>query len=164
MRRVILSYFLIAVLFSGCAYEGVIVEKRFRPLPFPDSLGVDAMYNFQLRDSVGQIHSQMVTAEVFASYRVGDHFNDLQLPPSREDKEMKGFAPAPGEISDGPYQPVRVMQFQPPLPQTANVALALIILQSTNQKSRTHTIAPSPLRKSPKATILKRGSQQLQER
>jgi hypothetical protein len=113
MRRALLSHFLVATLLSSCAYEGVIVEKRFRPLPFPDSLGVDAIYNFQLRDSVGQIHSQMVTADVFANYRVGDYFNDLQTPPSHGDKQMKGFRPTPLEMNEGPYQPVRVMQIQP---------------------------------------------------
>jgi hypothetical protein len=123
MRRAIIAYFLATALCSGCAYEGVIVEKRFRPLPFPDSLGVDAMYNFQLRDSVGKIHSQMVTANVFASYRVGDYFNDLQLPPSREDKEIEGFAPAPRELNQGPYQPVRVLQIRQPGTPTSKVAV-----------------------------------------
>jgi hypothetical protein len=123
MFRRILSFFLAAFLCSGCAFEGVIVEKRFRPLPFYDSLGVDAIYNFQLRDGAGQIHSQMVTAEVFASYRVGDYFNDLQAPPSPEGKEMRGFRPTPLEMNEGPYQPVRVMQMQPkPTRPSAKVA------------------------------------------
>jgi hypothetical protein len=123
MRHAIIAYFLATALCSGCAYEGVIVEKRFRPLPFPDSLGVDAMYNFQLRDGAGQIHSQMVTADVFASYRVGDYFNDLQLPPSREDKEMEGFAPVPRELNEGPYQPVKVLQIRQPVTPTSKVAV-----------------------------------------
>ena len=49
------------------------------------------MYNFQLRDTTGQVHSQMVTADVFGSYRKGDYFNDLQSPPAHDDKELEGF-------------------------------------------------------------------------
>ncbi len=99
------------------------MEKRFRPIPFQESLGLDAMYNFQLRDNTGQIHSQMVTADVFASYRTGDNFNDLQAPPSHEDKELKGYRPAPVEMNDEPYQPVRVMQIQPPAKPASKVAV-----------------------------------------
>jgi hypothetical protein len=121
MRRIIIILFTAAALFSGCAYDGVIAEKRSRPLPFPDSLGLDAMYNFQLRDSTGQIHSQMVTPDVFASYRAGDYFNDLQPPPLREDKELR-FRAAPPEINEEPYQPVRVMQIRPPEKAAVKVA------------------------------------------
>jgi hypothetical protein len=112
MRFNILIYFLASAFLSSCAYEGVIAEKRFRPIPFPDSLGVDAMYNFQLRDTTGQVHSQMVTPDVFANYRVGDYFNDLQPPPSQGEKELEGFRPTRREIDEGPYQPVRVMLIQ----------------------------------------------------
>jgi hypothetical protein len=87
--RTILICFVTAVLFSGCAYEGVVVEKRFRPVPFTESLGIDAIYNFQLRDGAGQVHSQMVTPEVFASYRVGESFNDLQPPPVQSGKDFR---------------------------------------------------------------------------
>ena len=114
MRRNIVSCLALAALFSSCAYEGVVVEKRFRPVPFSDSLGVDAMYNFHLRDNAGQVHSQMVTADIFASYATGDYFNDLQPPPEHGDKELEGFRPAPREMNEGPYQPVRVMQIRPP--------------------------------------------------
>jgi hypothetical protein len=125
MRPLIIASCLVAAaLLSNCAFDGVIVEKRFRPLPFVDSLGLDAIYNFQLRDSTGQIHSQMVTADVFASYQMGDYFNDLQLPPAHEGKEMKGFRPTPVEMNEGPYQPVRVMQLQeqPAAKRTAKIA------------------------------------------
>lgn len=113
MQRSILACYLAALLVPGCAYQGVIVEKRFRPLPFSCSLGMDAIYNFQLRDATGHIYSQMVTPDVFASYRVGEFFNDLAAPPSREGKEMPGFQPRPPEMYEGPYEPVRVMQLQP---------------------------------------------------
>jgi hypothetical protein len=113
MQRSILVCYLAAALIPGCAYQGVIVEKRFRPLPFSCSLGMDAIYNFQLRDSTGHIYSQMVTPDVFASYRVGDFFNDLAAPPSREGKELPGFRATPPEMNEGPYEPTRVMQMKP---------------------------------------------------
>jgi hypothetical protein len=123
-QRLIAIFLLAAGLLSGCAYQGVITEKRFRPLPFYESLGVDAIYNFQLRDDAGAIHSQMVTPEVFASYRVGDLFNDLQPPPMHEGKEMPGFRMAPPELIERPYQPVRVMLLEPQ-PRT-RVAAAVV--------------------------------------
>lgn len=108
MRSTIITYFAVAALFSGCAYEGVIVEKRFRPAPFYDSMGIDGIYKFQLRDASGQIHSQMVTPDVFASYEVGDYFNDLQAPPARGSKDFKSVpAPPPPEMNQVPYQPVK---------------------------------------------------------
>ena len=122
MRRNLVICLAVTALFSGCAYQGTVAEKRFRPLPFSESLGLDAMYNFQLRDSTGQVHSQMVTADVFANYRVGDYFNDLQQPPAHDDKELEGFRLPPPELREGPYQPVRVMQMRTPQRAT-NVAL-----------------------------------------
>ena len=113
MRCNIIICLAVAAFLSGCAYQGVIAEKRFRPIPFSDSLGLDAMYNFQLRDTTGQVHSQMVTPDVFATYRVGDYFNDLQPPPAQGEKELQGFRPSRREIDEGPYQPVRVMLIQP---------------------------------------------------
>lgn len=122
MRRNILSCLALTMFFYGCAYQGTVAEKRFRPLPFSESLGLDAMYNFQLRDNTGQVHSQMVTADVFASYRVGDYFNDLQPPPARGEKELRGMQPTLREMDEGPYEPVRVMQMQPPKRGAANIA------------------------------------------
>ncbi|MDP9254423.1 MAG: hypothetical protein M3O66_05735 [Verrucomicrobiota bacterium] len=110
MRSTIIVYLAAVALLSGCAFQGVIVEKRFRPLPFPDSLGVDGMYNFQLRDRAGQIHSQMVTPEVFSLYEVGDYFDDLQPPPSTGGKDLKAVRPAPVEWDQLPYQPVKTTQ------------------------------------------------------
>ena len=122
MCRNIVIYLTVAASLSGCAFQGTVVEKRSRPIPFPCSLGLDAMYNFQLRDTTGQVHSQMVTADVFGSYREGDYFNDLQSPPAHDDKELEGFRLAPPELREGPYQPVRVMQMRAPQ-RAANVAL-----------------------------------------
>ncbi len=108
MRFTIIICFAASTLFCGCAYEGVIVEKRFRPVPFSESLGVDAIYNFQLRDSAGQIHSQMVTADVFAWYNVGEYFNDLQPRPmsagGKDFKEIQQPA-APVEMNQAPFRP-----------------------------------------------------------
>jgi hypothetical protein len=90
----------------GCAYEGTIVEKPSRPIPDASMIGTEGvhsfvfrgptgtsrlpvgvpnptfwresngMYSFLLRDRSGHVHSQMVTAEVFARCQVGDYFND----------------------------------------------------------------------------------------
>ena len=123
MRRYIVIYLAAVALLSSCAYQGTIVEKRFRPLPFSASLGMDAMYNFQLRDSTQQIHSQMVTPDVFASYRAGDYFNDLQASAAPKDKEIEEFTPAPWEVDEGPHQPVRVMKVRPPGKTAVRVAV-----------------------------------------
>jgi hypothetical protein len=110
MRFTIMVYLAAATLLSGCAFEGVIVEKRSRPLPFPDSLGVDGIYDFQLRDRAGQIHSQMVIPEVFSLYEAGDYFDDLQPPPSTGGKDLKTVRPAPVEWDQLPYQPAKTTQ------------------------------------------------------
>ncbi len=138
-RLIVILFVAAALIISGCAFNGVVVEKRFRPLPFPDSLGIDGIYNFQIRDSAGQVYSQMVTSEVFASYRVGDYFNDLQSPPSREGKEMNGFRPTPREMNEGPYQPVRVMQISPSAKHSAKVASTKL----RHHQSRASTVAKS---------------------
>lgn len=139
MRRHIVICLAATAFLSGCAYQGVLVEKRFRPLPFSESLGVDAMYNFQLRDNTGQVHSQMVTPEVFASYRAGDYFSDLQSPPPHVDKELDGFSPAPWEMNEGPYQPVRVMQIRPP----GKTAVRVAVHSNSPVKSAPNVAVPS---------------------
>lgn len=117
MRSNLLAPFLVAMLLAGCAFEGVVVEKRSRPLPDASMIGTEGvysfafrgptgtscppitvptpqfwtgtngMYTFLLRDQQGTVHSQMVTAEVFARYRVGDYFNDQQAPPVHSDSK-----------------------------------------------------------------------------
>ena len=124
MRSNLIASFLIAVLLVGCAFEGTVVEKRSRQLPDSSMIGTEGdysfafrgptgtsrppitvpnpqfwtetngMYSFLLRDQQGNVHSQMVTAEVFARYRVGDYFNDQQPPPETSDsKESKTVEP-----------------------------------------------------------------------
>jgi hypothetical protein len=73
----------LAPLLIACAYQGTIVEKAGRPLPFAYSLGIDASYKFALRDRLGYIRWQLVSAEVFNSYRVGDYFDDESPTPPR---------------------------------------------------------------------------------
>lgn len=123
MRSNLLTFFLIAMSLSGCAFEGTVVEKRSRPLPDSSMIGTEGvysfafrgptgtsrppitvpnpqfwtesngMYTFLLRDQRGDVHSQMVTAEVFARYRVGDYFNDRQSPRETSDaKDSKDVA------------------------------------------------------------------------
>ncbi|HEX3817253.1 MAG TPA: hypothetical protein VHW03_03075 [Chthoniobacterales bacterium] len=102
-----------ALLCAGCAYEGTIVHKEFRILPFSESLGIDAIYKFELRDRAGQLHWQMVTPEVFTSYSQGDYFNDLQIPASPLETPPPGTTlprvprRGPTEIRQIPYQPIR---------------------------------------------------------
>jgi hypothetical protein len=117
MRSNRLALFPLAMLLAGCACEGVVVEKRSRPLPDSSMIGTEGdcsfafrgptgtsrppttvptpqfwtrtngIYTFLLRDRQGTVRSQMVTAEVFARYRVGDYFNDQQLPPETSDSK-----------------------------------------------------------------------------
>jgi hypothetical protein len=117
MRSNLPTSFLIAMLLSSCAFEGTVVEKRSRGLPDSSMIGTEGVYSFAfrgptgtsrppitvpnpqfwtetngmcsflLRDQQGNVHSQMVTAEVFARYRVGDYFNDRQ--PPRETSDSK---------------------------------------------------------------------------
>jgi len=97
---------LLAARAFGCAFEGTIVEKRSRLRPDASMIGTEGVYSFVfrgptgtsrppitvpnpqfwtetsgsykflLRDQQGNVHSQMVTAEVFNRCRVGDYFND----------------------------------------------------------------------------------------
>jgi hypothetical protein len=75
VRRQTFLFFVIAPLLIACAYQGTIVQKAGQPLPFTYSLGIDASYKFALRDRLGHVRWQLVPAEVFNSYRVGDYFN-----------------------------------------------------------------------------------------
>ena len=90
----------------GCAFEGTIVEKHSRLRPDTSMIGTEGVYSFVfrgptgtsrppvgvptpqfwaetsgsykflLRDQQGNVHSQLVTPEVFARCQVGDYFND----------------------------------------------------------------------------------------
>ena len=76
-------FFVVAPLLIACAYQGTIVQKASQPLPFAYSLGIDGSYKFALRDRLGHVRWQLVSAEVFHSYRVGDYFNDERPTPPR---------------------------------------------------------------------------------
>lgn len=97
---------LLGSLSIGCAFDGTIVEKRSRQMPDSSMIGtegvhsfvfrgptgtsrppigvphpqfwteISGVYTFLLRDQQGVVHSQMVTAEVYARCQVGDYFND----------------------------------------------------------------------------------------
>jgi hypothetical protein len=90
----------------GCAFEGTIVEKPSWPRPDASMIGTEGVYSFVfrgptgtsrppigvpipqfwtessgsykflLRDRQGNVHSQLVTAEVFGRCQVGDYFDD----------------------------------------------------------------------------------------
>ena len=157
--RVLVTCLIAVSLLSGCAYEGVVVDKRSRPLPFPESLGVDGMYTFKLRNHAGEVHSQMVTAYVFYNYRVGDYFNDLQPPPVQSGKEMRGpmyrvnpelqeppipFGPEPMRTrrpTGQPYHPVRTTN----LHHSTNKRGAKVATTATKKHHRhTSKLAASP--------------------
>ncbi len=122
MRSSLLASFLIAMLLTSCAFEGVVVEKRSWPLPDASTIGTEGansfvlrgptgtsrppitvpvpqfwtqtngIYTLLLRDQQGSVHSQMVTADVFAHFRVGDYFNNWQLPLETSDSKGKTVA------------------------------------------------------------------------
>jgi hypothetical protein len=104
----------------GCAFEGTIVEKRSWLRPDASMIGTEGVYSFvfrgptgisrlpitvpnpqfwtetsgsykfHLRDRQGNVHCQLVTAEVFAHCRVGDYFNDRGpacAPPDAKDSK-----------------------------------------------------------------------------
>lgn len=128
------------LILSGCAYEGTVVRKEFRPLPFYDSLGIEAIYHFELRDRAGQIHSQMVTPQVFAAYEVGDYFNDLQLPahelPTAPSPIMGPFpSQRPLQYYDTPYRPLYRSGFKQTNPQP-DVQIAL-----THESPKTKSVS-----------------------
>ena len=70
-------------LLGSCAYQGVVVDKSARDLPFSETIGTPGSFAFMLRDSTGAVHRQLVTPEVYASYNVGDFFSDLQPAPTQ---------------------------------------------------------------------------------
>jgi hypothetical protein len=112
VRRRTSLFFVIAPLLIACAYQGTIVQKAGQPLPFAYSLGIDASYKFALRDRLGHVRWQLVPAEVFNSYRVGDYFNSADLVPPRHrcySKDEKEVAP----ICPHETIPIRVPRFQP---------------------------------------------------
>ncbi len=85
MRLSITPLFLAVLLLAGCANHGVIVQKESRSHPFYESVGVEGMYTFLLRDETGVTHRQMVTPEVYERYAIGDNFNDEQVAPATND-------------------------------------------------------------------------------
>jgi hypothetical protein len=121
---VVLASFLFARVVAGCASEGVVVGKHSRQMPDSSMIGTEGiysfvfrgptgtsrppitvpnpqfwtetngMYSFLLRDPQGNVHSQMVTAEVFARCRIGDYFNDRGPACARSDSKESNTRPA----------------------------------------------------------------------
>lgn len=54
----------------------MVVNKTFRPTPLSFSLGVDGIYQFELRGSDKKMRRQMVTREIYLAYEVGDAFDE----------------------------------------------------------------------------------------
>ena len=112
MRLQTFLFLYLGPLLIACAYQGTIVEKAGRPLPFAYSLGIDASFKFALRDHLGRVRWQLVSAEVFNSYRVGDYFDDESpMPPRRRRCSTDGK-----EVLCPPVHetiPISVPRFQP---------------------------------------------------
>ncbi len=136
----------LAAFLSGCAIQGVVVEKRFRPLPFSDSLGVDGIYNFQLRDAQGLIHSQMVTPGVFALYEVGDYFDDLGTPPMHDGKDGGKDYRAPVRLMPPQFQPA-------PQPEDAVPYINVPIRPRPLRTRKTHGVDSSATTRTPSREI-----------
>lgn len=114
MRQTFL-FLVIAPLLIACAYQGTIVQKAGHPLPFAYSFGTDASYKFAIRDRLGNVRWQLVSADVFYTYEVGDYFNDDNSGPpprhrgcSKDEKEIAPVWPPQHETI-----PIRVPGFQP---------------------------------------------------
>lgn len=88
MRLTSFSLFAAAIIFSGCANEGTVIDKRAGASPFTYSLGIDGVFKLILRDQQGNVRSQLVTPDVFNRYEVGDYFNDLQPGPTRRETKV----------------------------------------------------------------------------
>lgn len=115
---VVISMLLSARAF-GCAFDGTIVEKHSWLRPDASMIGTEGVYSFVfrgptgtsrlpitvpnpqfwtetsgsykflLRDQQGHVHSQLVTAEVFARCQVGDYFNDRGPACAHDAKDSK---------------------------------------------------------------------------
>ncbi|MDQ3118360.1 MAG: hypothetical protein M3Q89_02115 [Verrucomicrobiota bacterium] len=93
MRLPVSICFGLVLFLTGCANQGVVVQKETRPFPYYYSHGVEGIYTFLLRDKGGTIHRQMVTPDVFAQYAIGQYFNDLQ-PGASQASNSKTVRPA----------------------------------------------------------------------
>src|SRR5581483_8523996 len=78
----------------GGGIHGVVVDKHFKPLPLAHSLGVDGIYDLELRDDKNHLHRQMVTRGIFLRYDIGDVFDDRASKPKLAEQTATP-APAP---------------------------------------------------------------------
>ena len=77
-----------ALLLGSCAYQGTIVQKDATPLPFTHSYGLDGSYAFLLRDSTGKTRRQVVTADVYNQYAIGEYFSEFEPRRANDGKTM----------------------------------------------------------------------------
>ena len=92
--RSYLSLLFSAAFVSGCAYEGVVVQKDLQPRPMYLSHGIENKYTFILQDKSGVRRRQMVTPDVFERYAIGQYFNDQETGPSGAIDDGKSMKPA----------------------------------------------------------------------
>jgi hypothetical protein len=111
---------LTVTLLASCAYQGVVVDKSARDLPFSETVGMPGSFALMLRDNSGAVHRQLVTPDVFARYEVGDYFNDMQAGPAARQQ--------------GSGDKVMLTASNPPRPSTVRVAKA-------HSATRSHAIA-----------------------
>ena len=86
LAAVVVSFGLLA----SCAYQGVIVDKSARELPFGETTGMGGSFAFLLKDNSGVVRRQLVTPDVFTRYEVGDYFNDTQPGPVHQQRSSDG--------------------------------------------------------------------------
>ncbi|HEY0369844.1 MAG TPA: hypothetical protein VGC85_09625 [Chthoniobacterales bacterium] len=111
MRLIASSLSLAVVFLTSCAYQGVIVQKQARPHPLYESIGIDGVYSFLLRDNSGAMRRQMVTPEVFQAYAEGQYFNDQQA--AATSGEFKATQPA---VASAKHLPTQRASHLPPEP------------------------------------------------
>jgi hypothetical protein len=122
-------------LLGSCAYQGVVVDKTSRELPFSETVGAPGSFAFMLRDSTGAVHRQLVTPEVFASYNVGDFFSDLQPAPAQRGNAAEDKVVLTASRSMARQQSA-VATVRPPKP-TAKIAAAAKVKSSSKVAAST---------------------------
>ena len=68
---------------------GVVVGKIFRPTMVCSADGAAGIFKLEVRDDGNRVRRQMVSAETFRAYEIGDRFDpNGPLPPRLEIREM----------------------------------------------------------------------------
>ncbi len=78
-----------ASVFDRWTPRGVVVGKIFRPSMVCSADGAAGIFKLEVRDEQNHVRRQMVSAETFRAYEIGDLFDpNGALPPRREIREM----------------------------------------------------------------------------